>query len=212
MEGHLMMSKKESRNFSWPALATSPSSPISFRTTAKLLMQSIPPPSMGGNRRGCFQIDPPPCPPPYPSPVKGGGHFFFGFITYTSPCRSPDPGIDPDGPQHLIATKNGWKQRRDNVGTPGRPADREPHLEIADGTYVDDGAGPCVIQEAGAEGGAGVGSDQGGSWDSAFYAQRACGLCPGMDIDLHNTQSSEVVAQWKRDFTSGGLVEVSGWG
>jgi len=65
-------------------------------------------------------------------------------------------GIDPDGPQHLIATKNGWKQRRDNVGTPGRPADREPHLEIADGTYVDDGARPCVIQEAGAEGGPSV--------------------------------------------------------
>ena len=98
------------------------------------------------------------------------------------------------------------------MGTPGRPADREPHLEIADGTYVDDGARPCVIQEAGAEGGAGVGSDQGGSWDSAFYAQRACSLCPGMDIDLHNTQSSEVVAKWKGDFTSGGLVETSGRG
>jgi len=30
-------------------------------------------------------------------------------------------GIDPNGPEHLIATKNGWKQRRDNVGTPCGP-------------------------------------------------------------------------------------------
>jgi len=73
----------------------------------------------------------------------------------------------------------------------------ESHIETADGTYVDDGARAGVIQEAGAEGGACVGSDQGGSWDSAFYAQRACGLCPGMDIDLRNTQSPEVVAKWK---------------
>jgi len=39
-------------------------------------------------------------------------------------------------------------------------------------------ARPCVVQEAGAEGGAGVGSDQGGSWDLAFYAAGARGLCP----------------------------------
>jgi len=83
MEGHLMMSKKKSRNFSWPALATSPSSPISFRTTAKSLMQSIPPPSMGGvrplrgARGGCFQIDPPPCPPTLSLPRKGGRAFLF---------------------------------------------------------------------------------------------------------------------------------------
>jgi len=121
-------------------------------------------------------------------------------------------GIDPDGPEHLIATKNGWKQRRDNAGTPCRPIVREPHIKTADGTYVDDGAGPRVVQEAWLNGGACVGSDQGGSWDSAFYAQRACGLCPGMDIDLRNTQSSEVVAKWKGDFTSGGLVKISGWG
>ena len=88
----------------------------------------------------------------------------------------------------------------------------EPHIETADGTYVDDGARAGAVQEAGAEGGAGIGSDQGGSWDSAFYAQRACGLCPGMDIDLDNTQSPEVVAKWKGDFTFGGLVKISGWG
>jgi len=33
-----------------------------------------------------------------------------------------------------------------------------------------------------------------------------------MGIDLHNTQSPEVVAKWKGDFVSGGLVEISGWG
>jgi len=121
-------------------------------------------------------------------------------------------GIDPDGPEHLIATKNGWKQCRDNAGTPGRPAIGEPHIETADGTYVDDGARAGAVQEAGADGGAGVGSDQGGSWDSAFYAPRACGLCPGMGIDLRNAQSSEVVAKWKGDFTFGGLVKISGWG
>jgi len=88
----------------------------------------------------------------------------------------------------------------------------EPHIETADGTYVDDGAGPCAVQEAWLNGGACVGSDQGGSWDSAFYAQRACGLCPGMGIDLYNTQSPEVVAKRKGDFISGGLVEISGRG
>ena len=73
-------------------------------------------------------------------------------------------------------------------------------------------ARPCVVQEAGSHGGAGVWSDQGGSWDSAFYAAGAGGLCPGMDIDLRNAQSPEVVAKWKGDFVSGGLVELSGWG
>ena len=57
-------------------------------------------------------------PPPSHPPAREGGNFFFGFITYTSPCRSHDPDIDPDGPQHLIATKNGWKQRRENEGAP----------------------------------------------------------------------------------------------
>jgi len=57
-------------------------------------------------------------------------------------------GIDPDGPEHLIATKNGWKQHRDNAGTPGRPAIREPHIETAHGTYVDDGARAGAVQEA----------------------------------------------------------------
>ena len=47
-------------------------------------------------------------------------------------------GIDSDGPKHLIATKNGWKQRRDNVGTPGRLVVGESHIETADGTYVAD--------------------------------------------------------------------------
>jgi len=33
-------------------------------------------------------------------------------------------GIDPDGPEHLIATKNGWKQRGENEGAPrGRMPD-----------------------------------------------------------------------------------------
>jgi len=51
---------------------------------------------------------------------------------------------------------------------------------------------------------------------SAFYNEvsggRAGTGCPGMGIDLRNTQSSEVMAKWKGDFASGGLVEVSGWG
>ena len=33
-------------------------------------------------------------------------------------------GIDPDGPEHLIATKNGWKQRGEHEGAPrGRMPD-----------------------------------------------------------------------------------------
>jgi len=127
-------------------------------------------------------------------------------------------GIDPDALEHLIATKNAWKQRGENEGAPrGRMPDTLT-LRRSDGTQAAHGAGgttparPCVVQEAGAEGGACVGSDQGGSWDSAFYAQRAFGLCPGMGIDLRNAQSSEVVAKWKGDFTFGGLVKISGWG
>jgi len=30
-------------------------------------------------------------------------------------------GIAPDGPDHLIARKNGWKQRRDNAEAPRGP-------------------------------------------------------------------------------------------
>ena len=45
------------------------------------------------------------------------------------------------------------------------------------------------------------------------FMRRGLAACaPGMDIDLRDTQSSEVVAKWKGDFTSGGLVELSGWG
>jgi len=39
-------------------------------------------------------------------------------------------GIDPDAPEHLIATKNGWKQRGENEGA---PCGRMPnHLTLRD--------------------------------------------------------------------------------
>ena len=131
-------------------------------------------------------------------------------------ARRTWPVFDPDGPEHLIATKNAWKQRGENEGAPRGRMPEYAHAPRSDGAQAAHGAGgttparPCVVQEAGSHGGAGVGSDQGGSWDSAFYAAGARGLCPGMGIDSCNTQSSEVMAKWKGDFTSGGLVEISG--